>query len=179
MLADVLALPAAADPLIAFCASWGLAVPVLLVLVAIVRDVHRREAIVEAALGGLATVVLVKLSGLIYAHQRPFAVHHVLPLVAHAADNGFPSDHSAAAGLAVAYLWPRSRLSAYIALAFGLLVGAARVAAQLHWPIDIVAGGAFGLAGGACAYLILQRRQRSAGSREPQPIGRMAERASS
>jgi uncharacterized membrane-anchored protein/membrane-associated phospholipid phosphatase len=171
MLAAVVAVPAAADPLIAFCASWGLAVPVLLVIVAIVRDVHRRDAIVEAALGGLATVVLVKLGGLIYAHQRPFAVHHVLPLVAHAADNGFPSDHSAAAGLAVAYLWPRSRLSAYIALAFGVLVGAARVAAQLHWPIDIVAGGAFGLAGGACAFLILQhlatigREQRAATNR--------------
>ncbi len=101
MLAAVLALPVAADPLIAFCASWGLVVPVLLVLLALVRDVHRRDAIVEAALGGLATVGLVKLGGLLYAHQRPFVVHHVLPLVAHAADNGFPSDHSAAAGLAV------------------------------------------------------------------------------
>jgi undecaprenyl-diphosphatase len=160
MLSDTSALTAAAGPAIAFCASWGLLVPVALVLVAIARETRWRAALVEAVAGGLATLVLVKLAGLVYAHPRPFVVHHVLPLIAHAADNGFPSDHSAAAGLAVAFLWPRSRLFAAIAIVFGLLVGVARVAAQLHWPIDIAGGYSFGISAGAVAFFICRRASR-------------------
>ena len=157
MLADAPAFVAAAAPAIAFCASWGLFVPVALVLASIVNRAHRREAIVEATCGGLATVILVKIAGLVYTHPRPFVVHHMAPLVAHVADNGFPSDHSAAAGLAVAFLWARSRPSAIIALVFALLVGAARIAVQLHWPIDVIAGYSFGIIGGSVAFFIFQR----------------------
>jgi undecaprenyl-diphosphatase len=142
---------------IAFVATWCLLVPVTLVLVSVARSANRRAAIVEATLAGFATAALVKASALLYAHPRPFVVHHVLPLVAHAADNAFPSDHAAAAGLAVAYLWTRSRPSAVIALTFALLIGAARVAAQLHWPIDIIAGYAFGITGGIVALNVSRR----------------------
>lgn len=170
MLSDASALTAAAGPAIAFFTSWGLVVPVVLILSSIARDTRWRAAIVEAVTGGVATVLLVKLGGLAYSHPRPFVVHHVLPLVAHAADNGFPSDHSAAAGLAVAFLWTRSRLSASIAIVFGLIVGAARVVAQLHWPIDIAAGYAFGIAGGSVALFIFQYSRRPELHRRTQPV---------
>lgn len=142
---------------IVLAASWGIVVPVLLVGIALVTSSHRRAAIVDAAAGGLATIALVKLGAHLYTHPRPFVVDHIAPLVAHAADNAFPSDHAAAAGLAVAYLWPRSRSLAAIATAFAVVIGAARVAAHLHWPIDIVAGYGFGLAG-ACLGSYIARR---------------------
>ncbi len=148
--------------IIAFIAAWLLLVPIALVLVAVATSADRREALIEAALAGVATVALVKTGGLLYAHSRPFVVHHVLPLVAHGADNSFPSDHAAAAGLAVAYLWPRSRTAAVVALVAGLAIGAARVAAQLHWPVDVVAGFAFGIAGGLAAFVITRRLAPSA-----------------
>lgn len=142
---------------IAFAASWGLLVPFALVLVAVATSVSRRRAICEGALGSAVTIILVKAGALLYVHPRPFVVHHVLPLVNHAADNSFPSDHAAAAGLAVAYLWPRSPAAATAAAAFGLLVGAARIAAQLHWPIDIAGGYMFGVAGGLVAFACCRR----------------------
>ena len=141
---------------IAFVASWGIFVPVVLVLISVARSANRRAALGEAALAALATVAIVKAGASFYVHSRPFVMHHVLPLVGHVADNSFPSDHAAAAGLAVAYLWTRSRLCAIIALVCALLIGAARVAAQLHWPIDIVFGYAFGIAGGIAAFVVSQ-----------------------
>ena len=132
---------------IAFVATWALAVPLVLVVVAIARDAQRRRSLVEATIAAGATAALVELAALAFVHDRPFVVHHVAPLVAHAADNGFPSDHAAAAGLAVAFLWRRSRASAAIALVAALLLGAARVAAGLHWPVDIAGGYATGALG--------------------------------
>lgn len=143
------------DAAIVLAAAWGIVVPVLLVGIALVTSPQRRAAFVDAAAGGLATIALVKLGAHLYAHPRPFVVDHIAPLVAHAADNAFPSDHAAAAGLAVAYLWPRSRSFAAIAAAFAVVIGVARVAAHLHWPIDIVAGYGFGLVGaGLGSYLV-------------------------
>ena len=139
---------------IAFVASWGIFVPAALVVVSVALSANRRAALGEAALAALATMAIVKTGAILYMHSRPFVVHHVLPLVRHVADNSFPSDHAGAAGLAVAYLWTRSRLCAVIALVFALLVGAARLAAQLHWPVDIVFGYAFGIASGIAALVV-------------------------
>ncbi len=132
----------------------GLVVPGALVLIAIARSAYRRAAIIEAASAGVATIGSVKVGALLYIHARPFVVYHTLPLLAHSADNAFPSDHAAAAGLAVAFLWTRPRAFALVALGFALLVGAARIAAQLHWPVDIIAGYAFGIAGAVAGFAV-------------------------
>lgn len=139
---------AAGDHVVALIATWAIIAPAALVIIAIVASARRGAAILEAVLGGAITVLLVKIAALLYAHPRPFVVHHVLPLVAHAADNAFPSDHAAAAGLAVAFLWTRSRALAGLALLFTLAIDAARVAAQLHWPLDVIAGTSVGIGGG-------------------------------
>ena len=136
---------------IALLAAWAVLVPAGLVLAALVASASRRAAILEAFLGAVVTGALVKIAGLSYVHPRPFVVHHVLPLLKHAADNSFPSDHAAVAGLAVAYLWSRSRRAAALAAIFAFLIGGARVAAQLHWPVDIAAGYVLGIVGGAVA----------------------------
>src|SRR5579862_7570003 len=39
------------------------------------------------------TLLAAKISGYFIYDPRPFVVEHVKPLIAHAADNGFPSDH--------------------------------------------------------------------------------------
>jgi undecaprenyl-diphosphatase len=75
---------------------------------------------------------------------------HLHPLFAHAADNGFPSDHTALAS-GVSLLVTRYRR--WIGLALVVLsvgIGASRVAAHVHHPQDVVAG----LAIGALAALV-------------------------
>lgn len=99
---------------------------------------------IEAALAGVATIGLVKLAAALHFEQRPFVSEHVHALVTHAADNSFPSDHLAAAGLAFAFLWPRSKPMALAALVTAIVLGAARVALFLHWPVDVIAGFALG-----------------------------------
>lgn len=129
-----------ATSLIALGASWLIAVPVILVLLSITLSRHKRYAMIEAVSAGAVTFLLVKVAGALYVHQRPFIALHTMPLVRHVADNSFPSDHAAAAGLAAAYVWCRNPILGTIAVLCAVLIGMARVAAGVHWPIDIVAG---------------------------------------
>lgn len=145
------------DQAIIQTAAWGIFIPVALVLLTLARSKDRRAAFIEAALSGALTIAIVKMGALFFDHARPFVTLHIQPLIAHAADNAFPSDHAAAAGLAAAYLWPRSRALAIVAFVAACAIGVARVAAHLHWPIDIIAGIAFGVAGGTLGAAIVRR----------------------
>jgi membrane-associated phospholipid phosphatase len=86
-------------------------------------------------------VVLIKLGAAIYTDPRPFVVDpSVKPLFAHAADNGFPSDHTTvAATVALLVMTYRRRLGAVL-LGLSMVAGAARVAAHVHHVQDIIAG---------------------------------------
>ncbi len=132
---------------IALVAMWGIVLPLVLVVVATIRRGAWSIDVASGALGGLATIVFVKISAALIYERRPFLVEHVKPLVAHAADNAFPSDHLAACGLAFGYLWPRSKALALLALVAAGAIAVARVLAHLHYPQDVVFGFLFGLAG--------------------------------
>ncbi len=133
------------NEIIAIVAQWGLAIPAALLVVALVLRAKWAEDLPEAAIAGIATVVLVKLAGWLRFESRPFVVEHMPSLVPHAPDNAFPSDHLAAAGLAFAFLWPRSKALAVVVLLFAAAIGTARVMARLHWPIDIAVGFLLGM----------------------------------
>ena len=88
--------------------------------------------------GGLLALALARVAGHLYYDPRPFVTQHVRPLFAHAADNGFPSDHALLTSfLAVSVMWYSRRVGAVL-LANAVLVGASRVAAHVHSPIDII-----------------------------------------
>lgn len=143
--------------MIAAVAQWALLVPALLVAGTIVVRRRWRIDVTEAVVAGIATIAFVKLAGALRFEQRPFVLEHLHPLVPHAPDNAFPSDHLAAAGLAFAYLWPRSKPLAIVVLVFAAAIGAARVLAHLHWPVDIVAGFVIGAVATELARAVLRR----------------------
>lgn len=149
--------PPVAD-VIALVAAWFLLGPLLLVIYAVVRRRAWRVDGIEGAIGGVATIAIVKISGALYFHVRPFVALHMTPLVAHAPDNGFPSDHLAACGLAFGFLWTRSRTFAILVLVFAAALGAARVLARLHWPLDIAAGFAEGILGSIIGRFLIEGR---------------------
>ncbi len=78
---------------------------------------------------------------------------------------GFPSGHATAAAAffgAVVFLagaWPPAarRTARVLAVAMILLVGTARVMLRAHWPSDVLAGTALGLALAAAAGLLASR----------------------
>lgn len=91
--------------------------------------------------------VLAKLLGAIFNNPRPFVSDHITPLIAHAADNGFPSDHTLLSMTIAAVVFTYSRKWGIILAIISIIVGYARVLAGIHHMIDIV--GAIGIAIGA------------------------------
>ena len=82
--------------------------------------------------------LLSRVAGHFYYNARPFVVGNFTPLISHAADNGFPSDHMLlAALLATLVFFVNARLGT-IAWVVALLVGISRVVAGVHHTGDIV-----------------------------------------
>lgn len=78
---------------------------------------------------------------------RPFvALPHVLTLVHHSADAGFPSDHAVMAGAVAAGLFLVSRTLGWVSAAAAILIAFARVYVGVHYPQDVLAGLALGAA---------------------------------
>lgn len=97
----------------------------------------------EFALFALISLPLTYITGLIlrqlWFDPRPFVVNKFTPLIAHAADNGFPSDHALLAGaLAALMLYFNRRVSVWLWL-IATAIGVARVYVGVHHIVDIAA----------------------------------------
>lgn len=134
--------------------------PLALVLLWIVpgRNAHRvRTGAVITAGGVLLGLLFNQILGRIVIEARPFVSHHVDQLVAHAADNSFPSDHATVAFAVVAGVAVVRRDWAAVLTIFAIVVGLARVVAGLHYPGDILAGAGTGILGSVLVWLLLRR----------------------
>ncbi|MFN2448272.1 MAG: phosphatase PAP2 family protein [Candidatus Baltobacteraceae bacterium] len=148
-----------AGSITAFVAQWFIVIPALLVVASVALRKRWKLDGLEAASAAALTVALVKLAAAVRAEPRPFIVEHAHPLVAHAPDNAFPSDHLAACGLAFVYLWTRDKRMAAVALLAAALIAAARVLAKLHWPVDVAVGFALGSLGATAARIVSKAQE--------------------
>ena len=132
-----------------FLANYLIFFDVLAAAAVIASLLYRRPRFVAFGWAVTAAVLLVlsyvfaQIGGLLYNDPRPFAVEHFQPLVAHAADNGFPSDHALVAAALVALV---ALVSIPLALPFALLaivIDWARVGAGIHHVIDVVGSSVF------------------------------------
>jgi undecaprenyl-diphosphatase len=110
-----------------------------------------------AVAGLVLALVFIYIASKLHSDPRPFVQNPSLkPLFPHPADNGFPSDHSTAAGLiAAAVLW-RSRAWGALFGVAALLVAAARVLSHVHHVQDVVAGLAFGVIAFLIAWFVVR-----------------------
>jgi undecaprenyl-diphosphatase len=105
----------------------------------------RARAAASAVLGLGLTLVFILIAAKVHTDPRPFVQNpHLHPLISHSADNGFPSDHSAAAGLIAMLVTLRDRVVGALFWLAAAGVGAARMAAHVHHLQDVVAGFAIG-----------------------------------
>ncbi len=89
---------------------------------------------------GIATVIS-EVASKIYVRPRPFAAFSDIHLVTpHAADGGFPSHHAVFMAAIVAAIYIRSKSAGVVLGVLTVICGAARIAAGIHYPTDILAG---------------------------------------
>ena len=113
-----------------------------------VDDAGRRAAAGTVPAAALALLANAGLAAAVPYRPRPFVALplDVHPLVTHPPDSSFPSDHAAVTfAVAVCLLRATPRRYRWLLL-LALLICAGRVAAGLHWPSDILAGAAIGIA---------------------------------
>lgn len=138
------------DSLVIFCAKYLIAL-ILLITLAVWWQATKKDKyklVLTIALAGVLAVILDKIAAKLYYDPRPFATHHIKPLVSHAADNGFPSEHTIlTVTLSTIVVFYRRRLG-ILSFGLALIVGSARVAAHVHSPIDIFGAAAIGLVAG-------------------------------
>lgn len=121
-----------------------------------VSNEKKKQFIVSTIIGGVIAFVLSRIASKLYYDPRPFVTEHVKPLIPHAADNGFPSDHALLTmTLSVAtYFFSKKIAGLMMILTFG--VGLARVLAKVHSPLDILGGWVFGFIGAVAGYYLMR-----------------------
>src|SRR5665213_755695 len=155
------------NSIIIFCAKYLFVFVVLIFCWAWLKaprkyKIHMAAAIV---LAGVIAAILDKLAGKLYYDPRPFVTHHVTPLISHAADNGFPSEHALFTfTIATVLYFYRPKLS-YLAFGLALVVGIGRVAAHVHSPIDIIGGIIIGMLSGWAGYQLAKVLAKKYGKR--------------
>jgi undecaprenyl-diphosphatase len=108
---------------------------------------------------------LAKIASLLISSPRPFVSEHLTPLIAHANDNGFPSDHTLIAALLALVVFTKHQVIGGVMLLIALAVGVSRVAANVHHPIDIA--GSFVISAAAVAVIWQAERMLKKRSQAP------------
>ncbi len=85
--------------------------------------------------------ILAQIVAYFYFDPRPFVVGHFQPLIPHAADNGFPSDHMLLSGAIASILFVYNKKIGAVSWGIAFFVGLSRVGAGLHHWTDIIGSG--------------------------------------
>ena len=142
------------DSLIIFAAQYLLAFSFLIAgyyFFAASAD-HKKKIFLVAAIGLPLIYILALAAGFAYYDPRPFVLGGFAPLIPHAADNGFPSDHALLASAIASIFMYFNRRAAILLWMLAALVVIARVVAGLHHPIDVTASMLIALVGGFIAW---------------------------
>ncbi len=97
----------------------------------------KKEILLYILVISLGAYTIAKISSLLYYDPRPFVEGHFIPLIAHQADNGFPSDHTLLGAVLAAGVYTYKK---YLGILLGFLtifMGFCRVYAGVHHAIDI------------------------------------------
>jgi len=84
--------------------------------------------------------LIAQMARLFYFNPRPFVVGNFIPLIPHAPDNGFPSDHVLLSSSLAILIFYYNRRFGIILWISAVLVGISRVLAGVHHPIDVIGG---------------------------------------
>lgn len=98
----------------------------------------QKKMIIVAVICLPLILLVAKIASHFFYDPRPFVTLHIKPLIPHAPNNGFPSDHTLISAAFASVLFIFSKKWGIIAGVLAVLIGASRVYAQIHSPIDIL-----------------------------------------
>jgi undecaprenyl-diphosphatase len=121
----------------------------------------RRAAVAAVLSAGLALAIGKVISELV-DRSRPFVVdaNGVHLFSAHSNDPGFPSDHATASFAIATAIFLRHRGWGIVALLAAAVLSVGRVAIGVHYPTDVLAGAALGVAGALALWEVRGLRRR-------------------
>jgi undecaprenyl-diphosphatase len=103
----------------------------------------RKEQVIHALLAGMTAWVITQLIKNIFPTVRPFMLNGLdTDVLITPTNSAFPSSHTALAFSLAVTIFMHDRKVGWWYLLGALLIGTARVLANVHYPIDII-GGAF------------------------------------
>jgi undecaprenyl-diphosphatase len=132
-----------------FAAKYLVFIAIVLGAVVVVIALYRRspEEIVRWLVAAVIMLVVAGILALlgthVYRDPRPFTQDHVKPLISHAPDNGFPSDHALLAAAIVGAVLLAAPVWAIPFAVLAILVDWARVGAGIHHVTDVVGSSVF------------------------------------
>jgi undecaprenyl-diphosphatase len=121
---------------------------------------RRRGAVLATASAGLALLVNQPIAHLV-ARTRPYLEHpgHAHLLITRSHDPSFPSDHATGAFALAFGIWLYDRTIGSALLVLAAILSVARVYVGTHYPGDVVAGAAIGIAVPAALYFFPPARR--------------------
>jgi undecaprenyl-diphosphatase len=97
----------------------------------------QKELIIFIGISLPIIYIVAKIGSLFYFDTRPFVIENFVPLIAHAPDNGFPSDHTLLSSAVAMVIFFYNRKIGLLLLILALLVGLSRILAGVHHATDI------------------------------------------
>lgn len=134
----------------------------LIILIAVITFISSKSALRKnfAKLSILAlpfTYITAKVLSFFIYHNRPFVDQNISPLIKHAADNSFPSDHTLLAMTISSIVFFYDRRTGSILFILSICLGLGRILAKVHYPIDILASTVIAVTASFVASLILNK----------------------
>jgi undecaprenyl-diphosphatase len=150
------------DDIIIFCAKYLYVLAVIITLVYFFKlSSSSRKAFSLLAVVSLIFIYgIAKISSLLYFDPRPFVIGHFMPLIPHAADNGYPSDHILLTSAIASIVFLFNKKISAVLWIISIIIGWARVAAGIHHPIDIIGAIIISIAVTLLMDLILRKQKR-------------------
>lgn len=112
----------------------------------------KKEIVLHALFSSILTWIFAAMIKSLFPTDRPFAVNgnSVLTLTT-PSDSAFPSAHTAIAFAIATTVWLHDKKIGWLYVFLALVIGIARVFANVHFPIDLFGGAVLGIAVGILA----------------------------
>ncbi len=119
------------------------------------RSIQRKEFIFLSIFVLPISYIISRIGSLLYYNPRPFISEHIIPLIHHVADNGFPSDHALLTGTLAAIVTVFDKRIGILLWILAIIVGGARVLAGIHHTVDIIGSYIIAIVGLGIGYILM------------------------